>query len=221
LIISYTNNFVVVRAPKTGSTSLVFYFFKSGLVDSRADVYNIEGSFGTWKEFESHYKKHGWCTKIVHPNTGTRKNVHRTFAELQSTGAISFNMPCVGTVRNPLERLSSLYYYSNALRKLRNTNAETESINGFWDKTKERLKPQSTYFPDHAELFNTENLHEHVSKYILERGGKVDRRIEMRKNPDNKLDVFLAELTPNRKQDILDTYAKDFELWEKAYAVYN
>ena len=82
-------------------------------------------------------------------------------------------------------------------------------------------KPQCDYFPDHAELFNTENLHEHVSKYILERGGKVDGRIEMRKNPDNKLDVFLAELTPDRKQDILDTYAKDFELWEKAYAVYN
>jgi hypothetical protein len=55
----------------------------------------------------------------------------------------------------------------------------------------------------------------------LKEGGRVDRRIEMRKNPDNKLDAFLAELTPNRKQDILDTYAKDFELWEKAYAVYN
>lgn len=169
--------------------------------------------------------------------------MHRTFDDLRATGAVQADMPCVGTIRNPLERFASLFYYVKSRRNLNiaankgkkrsndlYSSVHTGNPNSIWDYAKSNwekaptyaaVKPQSTYFPAHAELFNTENLHQHVSKYILERGGKVDGRIEMRKNPDKKLDVFLAELTPDRKQDILDTYAKDFELWEKAYAVYN
>jgi len=246
MIISYSNNFAVIRAPKTGSTSLVFYFFKSGLIDPEQDVYSIEGPFSTWEEFEAYDKEHGLDYSQL-PKTlysaESLKDVHRTFDDLRAKGAVQPDMPCVGGIRNPLEWISSLFYYTKLRRATNIKNnkgvmgpndlysaANYGTPNTYWDYIKNNwdtapihhsLKPQSSYFPTHAELFNTENLHEHVSKYILERGGKVDGRIEMRKNPDNKLDVFLAELTPDRKQDILDTYAKDFELWEKAYAVYN
>jgi hypothetical protein len=246
MIISYSNNFSVIRAPKTGSTSLVFYFFKSGLIDPEKDTYSIEGPFSTWEEFEAYDKKHGLDYSQL-PQTlygpNSLKDVHRTFDDLRAKGAVQADMPCVGGIRNPLEWLASLFYYIKVRRAV--TIADNNGLmtrgtihsatnygnpNSYWDYIKNNwdiapiqysVKPQSSYFPDHAELFNTENLHEHVSKYILERGGSVDGRIEMRKNPDNKLDVFLAELTPDRKQDILDTYAHDFELWEKAYAVYN
>ena len=204
MIISYSNNFVVLRPPKTGSTSLVFYFFKSGLV-AQQDLYSVdtqlEGKLGSFLPHKPKY---------LYP-------YHITFEELYNKKLVVSDMPCVSTIRNPIERVSSHYYYKKSI----GAASSKYGPNLYWDYNKTGFPPQSSYFPPHAELFNTENLHEHVSKYILERGGKVDGRIEMRKNPDNKLDVFLAELTPDRKQDILDTYAKDFELWEKAYAVYN
>ena len=219
MIISYSNNFVVIRPPKTGSTSLSFYFLASGLVDAEKDFYVIDKDFLC--KAPDKYKQ-----------AGRHGSLHRTFDDLRANGAVPSEMPCVSTIRNPLERLSSSFNFLRAMH-LKHDNRIPEEYSGpnvFWDAVKNKgagfavkgiSRPQTDYSPDHAELFNTENLHEHVSKYILERGGKVDGRIEMRKNPDNKLDVFLAELTPDRKQDILDTYAKDFELWEKAYAVYN
>ena len=227
MIICNSNNFVVVRPPKTGSTSLVFYFFKSGILDLNKDVYSVDGPFSTWEELETYNKKHGLdYSKLPKPPHGQHqhKNVHCTFDNLRTKGTVQPDMPCVSTIRNPLERVASMLNYIIRIRLPSDPTLRKESI--FWDYVKEEghdfyKKPQCDYFPEHAELFNTENLHEHVSKYILEKGGKVDERIEMRKNPDNKPDVFLAGLTPDRKQSILDTYSKDFELWEKAYAVYN
>jgi len=246
MIISYSNNFSVIRVPKTGSTSLVFYFFKSGLISPEQDTYSIEGLFSTWEEFEAYDKEHGLdYSKLPHTlyGAGQLKDVHRTFDDLRAKGAVEADMPCVGGIRNPLEWLASLFYYTKLRRatNIKNNNgsfnredlysaANYGNPNSYWDYIKNNwetdaiehsLKPQSSYFPDHATLFNTENLHEHASKYILDRGGKVEGRIEMRKNADNKLDSFLAELSADRKQSILDTYSKDFELWEKAYAVYN
>lgn len=215
MMVSLSNNFVVVRPAKTGSTSLLLYFLKSGLVDLKRDLYTVENDLvdvGVNNQ-----------EKII--NLFLPENpYHVTFSKLIEKNLITAETPCISTIRNPLCRFYSAYYH------IKSCGTDDLTQNAFWDALKAKeprmgvkalSMPQCDYFPDHAELFNTENLHEHVSKYILERGGKVDGRIEMRKNPNNKLDVFLAELTPERKQDILDTYAKDFELWEKAYAVYN
>jgi len=219
MIICNSNNFVVIRPPKTGSTSLVYYFFKSGLVNKQ-DMYVIE-----IKPFKTPVE-----AVELNEKTSGIKTVHVTFDELVAKNLLIKTMPCVSTIRHPVERFSSAFYFVRTQYSVPFDQTPYVNPNAFWDALKNKKlgmgikalsTPQCDYFPDHAELFNTENLHEHVSKYILERNGKVGGRIEMRKNPDNKLDVFLAELTPDRKQDILDTYAKDFELWEKAYAVYN
>lgn len=236
MIICRSNNFVVIRPPKTGSTSLIYYFFRSGLVHEQ-DSYVIDGPFSTWESFEAYHNKYGenytYLPEVAkkHRKEGViRKNVHVTFNELVEKQLIEKIMPCASTIRHPIERFSSAFHFVRGRDKTSFGNTPYSNPNAFWDALKAKEPrmgvkvlsiPQCDYFPEHAELFNTENLHEHVSKYILGKGGKVDGRIEMRKNPDNKLDVFLAELTPDRKQDILDTYAKDFELWEKAYAVYN
>jgi len=205
LIICKSNNFVVVRPPKTASTSLLYYFLNSNLIDCEQDKYMLDEK---------------------------AESVHTKFKDLITQGLIEGIEPCVSTIRNPLERISSAFYYVKKnlhvsvlknWKSYKNPNTYLDDlVKGQGSPgVKDIACPQCNYFPEHAELFNTENLHEHVSKYILERGGKVDKRIEMRKNPDNNLNVFLATLTPDRKQSILDTYSKDFELWEKAYAVYN
>jgi len=224
MIISYSNNFVVVRPPKTGSTSLVYYFFKSGLIDREKDTYYIGSNFYTWEQAEAWENNK---EKNILPSSPTaakfiirpKGGVHRTFSDMYARGAVKPDMPCVASIRNPLKRMSSLYYYRKNYPGPK--PAYLADPNVFWDHVKVNELAQCDYFPKHAELFNTEHLHEHVSKYILEKGGRVEQPIRKNNNPDNKSDAFLAELTPDRKQDILDTYAKDFELWEKAYAVYN
>tara|TARA_R110002072_G_scaffold13941_1_gene58083 strand:- start:13 stop:774 length:762 start_codon:yes stop_codon:yes gene_type:complete len=253
MIISYSNNFVVLRLPKTGSTSLAFYFFKSGILDFDTDVYVLEGGNKDWQAFEAYYNEHGLDYGTLPPELRGAVNlrsVNRTFDDLRAKGAIQPDMPCVAPIRNPLEWVASLFYYTKLRRDFMSEDPAAKiylgdshvphsagfkdenygSPNDYWDYVKENwtdplviehLKPQSDYFPEHAELFNFENIHEHASKFILDRGGRVEERIEMRKNNTDKLTSFLAELSPDRKQDILDTYAQDFVLWEKAYAVYN
>jgi hypothetical protein len=253
MIISYSNNFAVIRVPKTGSTSLAFYFFKSGLLDFKKDIHAIEGDFLNWQELEEHYKKYSLDYSTLPYNlygSYKLKKINISFDELRAKGAVSIDMPCVASIRNPLEWVASLFYYTRLRRDLNSSDPKAftdlgekhvpHSVgfkdenygnpNDYWDYVKENwaeqlvidhLKPQSFYFPEQTKLFNFENIHEHASKFIQDRGGKVEERINMRKNNTDKLTSFLAELSPDRKQDILDTYTKDLVLWEKAYAVYN
>jgi len=217
VILSYSNNFVVVRVPKTGSTSLILYFLKSGLIDKVKDIFveEVENMAVVFEEYEQNYGFDYSKYPLTH-----KGNLHRTFNDLRDKGAVKSDMPCVATIREPLARMSSWFNYSLVLNKNAKPTKHSDP-NVFWSDAKHILPPQVSFFPEHATLFNTENLHEHVSKYILDKGGKVEKRIEARKNVNNAVDEFLEKLTSSTKQDILDTYSKDFELWEKAYAVYN
>ena len=217
MIISYSNNFVVVRVPKTGSTSLILYFLKSGLINKAKDicVEEVENMAVVFEEYEQKYGFDYSKYPLTH-----KGNLHRTFNDLRAKGAVKSDMPCVATIREPLARIASWFNYSLALNK-NAAPTKYSDPNVFWQTAKHFFLAQVSFFPEHATLFNTENLHEHASKYILDRGGKVEKRVEARTNSDNDVDEFLAKLSSTTKQDILDTYAKDFKLWEKAYAVYN
>lgn len=207
---------MVVSPTKTGTTSLALYFVNSGLLDSERDLYVIQPDMLNKVNKKYRYK----AFSIEDP--------HRTFDDLRAKGAVQANMPCVSTIRNPLERFSSWYNFNRKMHlgHLGFIPKKFSDPNSHWDYIKEEvtladLLPQNNYFPDHAELFNTENLHEHANKYILENGGNAQPYIKLRENLDNNLDKFLAELTPKRQQEVLYAYEKDFKLWEKAYAVYN
>jgi len=251
MIISYSNNFVVIRTPRTGSTSLAFYFFKSGLIDPQTDIYKIEGSFASWQEFEQYISTEGLEFANLPKELKSIESLapaKRMFSDLVAKSAISPDMPCVGAVRNPLERIASSYrYISKDMEKaITRNNGDINSpglaevaeaitnINTYWDFILKHLDGAKgfhkwykycDYFPEHAEVFNIENIHEHANKFIADRGGVVSERIELRKNADiftpDQTETVLANLTADRRQQILDTFVKDFELWEKAYAVYN
>jgi len=251
MIISYSNNFVVIRVPRAAGTSLAFYFFKSGLIDPHTDVYKIEGSFASWQEFDQYISTEGLEFANLPKELKSVEKlapVRRTFDDLRAKSAVSADMPCVATIRNPLERLASVYAYickdvERAIAKnggIKNSFVQelvdkvTPNVNMYFDFIMEHYngsKPihqwfaQSHYFPDHAELFNIENIHEHANKFISDRGGVVSERIELRRNPDiftpDQTETVFADLTADRRQKILDTFEKDFVLWEKAYAVYN
>ena len=251
MIISYSNNFVVIRTPRAAGTSLAFYFFKSGLIDPKTDVYKVEGSFASWQDFDKFISEEGLEFANLPKELKSLEKlapVRRTFDDLRAKSAIPADMPCVASIRNPIERMASGYAYicKDVERAVNERKGEigpglqelldnvTPNVNMYFDYAMEHFNGQQFmhkwyrqchYFPDHAEVFNIENLHQHASKFILEKGGKVSDPIELRRNPHiftpEQTETVFADLTADRRQKILDTFAKDFELWEKAYAVYN
>ena len=250
MIISNSNNFAVTRAQKTGGTSLELYILGSGLANGDQDLYVLEGDFASWEEFKEYSDANQNLKYENLPRSlwgqDSLEEAQVTFEGLVNKGLIVHDMPCIGSIRNPIEWLSSLYYYANLRRKLsaveslkkhgkylqkdlNNASKIAEPNDSFdylfdeiWelDEVQKSLKPQCSYYPDHAQLFNIENIHEHVSEFITSKGGIVPNKVEARKS-DNDPSYYLANLSEDRKKRALDIYAKDFELWEKAYAVYN
>ena len=250
MIISKSNNFAVTRAQKTAGTSLELYILESGLASGGEDIYALEGGFGNWQEFKEYSDTHDNLKYAELPRNlwgqDSLASAQVTFAEVVEKGLITPDMPCIGAVRNPIEWLASLYYYANVRRKIdaakhlkeyghytsydlqmaEEVSEPNASFDFVFDKVwttpevQASLKPQCSYYPDHAQLFNIENIHEHVSEFIKSKGGVVPEKVQARKS-DNDPTYYLANLSEDRKQRALDIYAKDFELWEKAYAVYN
>ena len=121
--------------------------------------------------FEEYEQKYGFdYSKYPLTHKG---NLHRTFNDLRAKGAVKSDMPCVATIREPLARIASWFNYSLALNK-NAAPTKYSDPNVFWQTAKHCFLAQVSFFPEHATLFNTENLHEHASKYILDRGGKVE-----------------------------------------------
>ena len=250
MIICNSNNFAVTRAQKTGGASLEMYFLESGLVDTGNDIYTLEGGFANWEEFKAYSAAHDNLKYSELPRElyGYKylKDAQKTYHEIIADGQASSDMPWVGTIRNPLEWLASLFYYANVRRKIVAAEniakygqltpkdifnaANMSEPDASWDlifvldpdnpKVKNSLKAQTSYYPDHAQLFNIENIHEHATDFIEAKGGTVAGRIEVRKS-DNDPTYYLANLSEDRKQKSLEMYEKDFLAWEAAYAKYN
>tara|TARA_R100000951_G_scaffold18306_3_gene14672 strand:+ start:1501 stop:2253 length:753 start_codon:yes stop_codon:yes gene_type:complete len=250
MIICNSNNFAVTRAQKTGGVSLEMYFLESGLVDTSNDIYTLEGGFANWEEFKAYSDAHDNLKYSELPRNlygyDYLKEAQKTYAEIIADGQAPVDMPWVGTIRHPLKWLASLYYYANVRRKITATEhfkkyghylgtdlqmarevSEPDASFDFvfdkmWDSSEvqDSLKTQTSYYPEHVQLFNIENIHEHATAFITAKGGSVTGQIETRKS-DNDPTYYMDNLSDDRKQRALDIYANDLAAWEKAYAVYN
>lgn len=235
MLICRSNNFVFIRNPKASSTSALFYFLNSGLYDKSKDTVEVETPFSSWVEMEKHFNRHSkdyleealLLFKKSHSKNSV--GVHSSYEELVGGGWIKDNMPCYSVIRNPIDRLCSIYYYEQKRRRALGVERIDEDLNGFCHSAclkGEEIDPeyskklQSSYFPEHAKLWNTENIHEHAVADITALGGKVDNKIHVRKTSPDPVD-YQALLSHEVVQIIEMKYAQDFMLWEKAYAVYN
>ena len=249
MIICKSHNFAVTRAQKTGGASLEVYILQSGLMDSSTDTYNLEGGFSSPEEFKTYFDTQEDSNYLQDAPTVWGPGLDEaqtTFSKLVENESVLPDMPCIGGIRHPLYWLASLYYYAN----LRRTRAREKNIkehgspndhdiflenlystpDSSWDcvfgeeyidQLQRILKPQSDYYPEHVQLFNIENIHEHVSEFIREKGGVVPtKKIEIRKS-NNDPTYYLANLSEDRKQHTLDAYEKDLLAWEKAHAIFN
>ena len=236
MLISLSNNFVFIRAPKTGSTSALFYFLNSGLYEDKIDLVALENPFTSWVQMKEHFEKYSEsyiekAKSITGPpkSIAVQVDVHVSYKTLVGKEYIKAGMPCYSMIRNPIDRLCSIYFYEQNIQKTLGYPPLNNDLNEFCylacfvggdlKPTYAKLQ-QNTYFPDHAKLWNIENLHEHAVADITALGGKVGNRIHVRKTSQKPKD-YKSLLSHEVIQMIELKYLKDFELWEKAYAVYN
>jgi hypothetical protein len=250
MIISHSNNFVFTRAPKIGGVSLAMYLLQAGLVNGENDEYELEGGFNTWQEFKAFSDSTNNLDYETIPrnlyHADSLEKVNVTFQSLVDSGKVAQDMPCIGVIRHPFDWLSSLFYYANKRREM----IEKQNIEKYGKPTKRDelakeawatpdsahhfiisrgeepliqniLKPQTDYYPDHAQLFNFENLHEHACQFIAEKGGIApEEKIEIRKS-DHDSSWYIENLSKKYKDRALKVYEKDMVAWEKAYAKFN
>lgn len=236
MLISRSNNFVFIRVPKTGSTSALFYFLNSGLYNAEKDTVAIDGNFTSWMQMQKHFNTYQDDYLEKHQefvfssfSYSVDRNVHCSYSDLLMQKRIENETPCFSIIRNPFDRLCSIYFYQKKQIDELGGNAQTDSLNEFCYKAcikGEKTNPdhakrlQSSYFPDHAKLWNTENLYDHAKKDIIAMGGKVSNSIHVRKTSQEPKD-YKSMLSFEIIQMIEAKFVGDFEIWEKAYAVYN
>jgi len=183
-------------------------------------------------------------------NKKLNRCVHISFNELKKqVNEIDNSYVCYSTIRNPIERICALYNYEMQCRSYNHpkrwNRPETHEkpypkvinvptfhtlpdmnefcyivCSSYLSETLHNMtKDQHSFFPKHSILWNTENLHEHAKKDLLKLGGKVNKKIHVRHKTNNI--EYKKQLSTEVIDMITKKYCKDFELWEKAYAVYN
>jgi len=240
MFISKLKKIIYVRVPKTGSTSGLFYFMRSGLYDPDFDLYAVEEPFYNWEEMYKHFLLSGknYLKEITEeintkPNPNINRCVHISFSQIiDQIEWVDNSFSCYAGIRNPIDRICSVYFYEQKRRDSQNMPREHfnyQDVNEFCytacladapEKLKAVTRLQTSYFPGHAKLWNTENFHEHAVADITALGGKVPERMHVRDN-DLRPKDYKALLSHEVIQMMELKYAQDFVLWEKAYAVYN
>ena len=249
MIIANSKNFVVTRAQRSAGTSLEMYIIESGLVDFDNDSYTLEGGFKTWEEFKQYSAANNNLSYSDLPESlygESLEEVQITFADLVAQNRISPEMPCIGGIRHPLEWLASLFNAANVRRKIiakanlkkygryseldfslsrhfSTPDASCDYVLSNLDNPHVAIsvKHQLAYYPDHAQLFNLENIHDHVCQFIKDKGGKVpEQKISLRHNDYDPTD-YISNLSEDRKQNVLMLLEKDLIAWEQAYAKFN
>ena len=142
MFLSNDKKFVYVRVPKTGSTSGLFYFMKSGLYDPDLDLYAVEEPFYSWEDMYSHFKASGvnYLERIAEeintsPNFEINRCVHISFSQIiDQIDWVDDSFSCYAGIRNPIDRICSVYFYEEKRRRHNNFHREHfnyEDVNKF------------------------------------------------------------------------------------------
>jgi hypothetical protein len=212
MLVSKKHNFLFLKVPKTGSTSAVFYFLDSGLIDDD-DLYGNKTAKKVKKLTAQVSPEMG--NAVIKDETAITRFSHQKYRNIITDHPFLSEYTSIATVRNPVDKMVSaaLMLSPNANEIELNRNIEFMlSANGVF------AIPQSEYVGEDTILWPTENLTSLIEPFILSKGGTVRGEWRCRANGAESRRSMVSQENTNK---IMDKYAKDFELWEKAYAVYN
>ena len=244
MIISYSNDFVFIRIPKCASTTCVVGLYDMGFVDElKGDMCTGIEKSGDVGIPESHRNPINWpdpgheaILKLLDNDIVTFYNTsnnalayrqhvwHSPYHKVVESGLIEEGMPCVSTIRHPVDRFISITAYVDAAPNKETINDPNIAWDGFknnemvFDMWSDMFKhPQSYYVSDDAQLWNVENVYDWLDKFAIEKNVIYNRPYHYKNNKMNQT----IQLTENRKQEIVDRFEDDYLLWEKSYRVFN
>ena len=211
MLINHSHKFVFIRVPKTASTSCVFYFGDSGLMDPETDVYagkSVKPLLNICKVAPTGEHKRT-SLEIAVGQTPYLHAPHYKIVERYPDTAGYESLACV---RNPVDRFCS--FVSGHMTNESSSAIEIQSaIYKALDEKK--LYPQVYYYGPSTIVWPFETVEEKVIEYITKKGGSVRRKWHQRNSNSGRIKIFLNKDIEN---SILDFYSKDFELWEKTMA---
>lgn len=254
MIISYSNDFIFIRIPKCASTTCVVGLYDMGFVNEEEGDISTGIEAGTvnladgnnhkaFNEIDSGRKPINWPygdsptilplldhnmvnanQHIMNANAHRQHIWHSPYSKFVESGLIEEGMPCVSTIRHPVDRWISITAYVGSFSKKENTTDPNVSWERFkneeetFDMWSNMFKlPQHYYVSDDAQLWNVENVYDWLKRFAKEKGIVYNQPYHFKNNKKRQK----IPLTENRKQEIMDYFEKDFLLWEKAYREFN
>lgn len=152
---------------------------------------------------------------------------HSPYKKLVDVGLIDGDMPCVSTIRHPVDRFVSITAYLSGSEHIAK-RMYSDDPNECWDLYKNGYKafgnyhdmfkvPQNYFVSEDAILFNVENTYDWLEKFAKERGYEYKKSPYFKNNKENQK----IPLTEDRQKEIMDWFEDDFLLWEKSYREFN
>lgn len=201
-------NLCFIRIPKNASSSVMHFIYNNMCEDE-----DVISRMYEWNEDK--------IEKIYYKNCPILPHSHVDAKYVIEEGIVPSSAHFIGVVREPLERVLSLY-----LHRIRDgkygpilptpNHFQSQFVDGVLLDKPQQNQPQHTFLPENGEFFLYDNLQHHLTDLCNRYGLEAkDPLIRLNKSPGNTKQLIAHFFTPELIESIRHKYAKDFELYER------
>lgn len=201
-------NFCFVRIPKNASTSVMYFLYKN--VCREEDVVS--------RMYEWQDNQH---TKFYYKNCPVLPHSHVDSAYLINNNIVPASADFYGVLREPLEKLLSLYLYRLRTGDYGRQAPSPEHFaslftDGIFRDTPQQIQPQHTFLPADGTFWLYDNIENHLTDFCNKHDIKITTPIEvLNKSPGNTKTLIKYFYTNDLIDKIKSKYIKDFDLYAK------
>ena len=199
-------NLCFIRIPKNASSSVMHFIYHNMCEDedvvSRMYEWNAEH-----------------IEKIYYKNCPVLPHSHVDYKYVVEQGIVPASAHFVGVIREPLERVLSLY-----LHRIRDNkygmvlpspkHFESQFIDGVFQDKPQQSQPQHTFLPENGEYMLYDTIEEQLvslcNRYEIE---VKEPLIRLNKSPGHTKELVKHFFSPELISSIQRKYAEDFELY--------
>ena len=159
--------------------------------------------------------------KLYYKNCPVLPHSHIDSKYVVEQGIVPESAHFIGVIREPLERVLSLYLY-----RIRDgqygpilpspKHFQSQFVDGVFNDTPQQTQPQHTFLPSNGEFWLYENINDHLIDLCSRYGIEVkEPLLRLNKSPGDTKQLIKHFFTPELIESIRHKYAEDFELYER------
>ena len=201
-------NLCFIRIPKNASSSAMHFIYHNMCEDE--DVVSRMYEWNDDKIEKLYYKN---CPVLPHSHIDSKYVVEQ--------GIVPESAHFIGVIREPLERVLSLYLY-----RIRDgqygpilpspKHFRSQFADGVFNDTPQQTQPQHTFLPSNGEFWLYENINDHLLDLCSRYGVEVkEPLLRLNKSPGDTKQLIKHFFTPELIESIQHKYAEDFELYKR------